>query len=124
MDNNNTQAIALSFHKLVAADFNWKPVAKETYKTIKQLPAEEIPKAAWTAINAMIRHIVRKEKITVASFLAQHPEYLQYKEQIYAIASTTTYNQEVVELLKELKKNGVLLVLATDQSPDTSVIPC
>lgn len=78
----------------------------------------ELPMIVKIAIKLLYKRY-NKEKITVARVLQEFPELEKYRENIYNFITLQEPIDEMIELLKSLKEQGYVVVLASNMAPDT-----
>jgi hypothetical protein len=63
-------------------------------------------------------NVLFDKKVSVEKLIADYPSLAKYKNKLYKIVAMSETMHETVDLLKELKRQGVLLVLAPDSAHD------
>ncbi len=108
--------IAADCHGVIVKSKKWKRQQDVALFIVKHF--YELPMIVRIAIKLIYKRY-KHEKITVAKVLQEFPELEKYREDIYNFITLQEPVEPIIELLKQLKECGYLIVLASNMAPDT-----
>lgn len=112
----SVRVVAISLQKIIAHR-HWNQVFGKIAHGLRQVPLREVPEVLMITGKTLTLHF-RGREISLQALIQQYPLLANYEQMIYEVATMATYNQDVIALLKKLKENDVILVLASNTSAD------
>lgn len=110
------KVVAISLQKVIAHR-HWNQIFGKIADGLKQLPLQDVPEALMIIGSTLKLHFQGQE-ISLKGLIEQYPMLENHEEAIYEIATTATYDKEVIAILKKLKKRGIILVLASNSGAE------
>lgn len=110
------KVVAISFQKVIAHR-HWNQVLGKVSDALVQIPLQDVPEAMMIVGSTLKLHF-KGQEISLRALISQYPILADYEQAIYEIATTATYDQNVIAVLKMLKDQGVILVLASNTGAD------
>ena len=109
---NNPKIIAMSYADVIAIRQELAMVKK-----ISEMLWNEALREKLVLVGPLLKLLFDK-KISVTKLIEDNPALKKYKNKIYKLVALEQYLTDTLDILKELKKQGVCLVLAADSAAD------
>lgn len=109
------RAVVIAFQHVMA-----KQQKAEMLRKIGQLFSKqtwrEMPKGMQILAVCLYKHLT--DHVSIKEVLIENPYLAKYEKDIYELVTLDIPDQGMIELLKKLKKEGVVLILATNKSEE------
>lgn len=110
--------IAADCHGVIVKSKKWK--RKRDIALFVWNHLYDVPMLAETVVKIIGKRL-RNERLTVAGMLKEFPELEKYRAEIYNFITLEDPVEKIIHVLKELKKQGFVIILSSNIAPDTFV---
>jgi FMN phosphatase YigB (HAD superfamily) len=109
------RAVVMSFQHVMAEQRKAEMLKKISQLFSKQT-WQEMPRGIQILAICLYKHVT--DKVSLKQMFAQYPHLAKYEQEIYELVTLDLPNQAMIDLLKKLKQEGVIVVLATNKSEE------
>jgi len=109
------RAVVVSFQH-VMAEQKKAEMLKEIAQLFSKQTWQEMPKGIQILAICLYKHLA--DKVSIKELIIKNPYLAKYEKEIYELVTLDVPNQAMIELLKKLKQEDVILILATNKSQE------
>lgn len=113
------RAVVVSFQHIMAEQQKVELLRKIGQLFSKQT-WREMPRGVQVLTVCLYKHMT--DKVSLKEVFEHNPYLVKYEKDIYELVTLDVPNQAMIELLKKLKQEGVVLVLATNKSEEVMAL--